>query len=232
MGSSLAGLLILAVLIGSSLMIWRVTLDSNTQIGTAIKQSTDREGARARTDIDVTAAGGATATGLLTLSLQNDGSTSFAKSDFSKIDIIVTYDSFSRPPEKFTYAVTGPAAGEWTSSSLTGLFQLDVLNPGETLTLDAAFATGVKKAYIHVSMDVHLDVPCIASQVYVDQFVLHPLFPFIVSIEADGGLEVGITPDFPDLPGPRDQDLPGGLHGAVGLLLQSGQCYPRSRRHR
>ena len=47
MGTSLAGLLILAVLLTASLGIWRVSLGGNVLIHSATKSATELEGERA-----------------------------------------------------------------------------------------------------------------------------------------------------------------------------------------
>ncbi len=58
MGSALAGLLILSLMLTSFMMFWRVSLLGNDRISTAQKQIMDVKGGQARTIPNITAAAG------------------------------------------------------------------------------------------------------------------------------------------------------------------------------
>ena len=73
MAASLAGLLILAVLLTASQLILRTTLSGNVLIGSSMKQITRLEGERARTKLSITAATGDTSNNTLPVTVKNDG---------------------------------------------------------------------------------------------------------------------------------------------------------------
>ena len=138
MGSSLAGLLILAVLLSASLMIWRVNLSGNDLVSSASKNALQLEGDRARTVPSITTAKGDRNNNTLTVTVKNEGATSAAVSDFDKMDLVVFYDASAQNPVRLTYTATNPPpAGQWTKTSISGVFEPDVWNPSEDLTIAA-----------------------------------------------------------------------------------------------
>ncbi len=76
MGSSLAGLLILAILLTGSLIIWQVNLASSAKIHGASKDALQLEGDRARTVPSITTAKGDRNNNTLAVTVHNNGATS------------------------------------------------------------------------------------------------------------------------------------------------------------
>ncbi|MBC8281730.1 MAG: hypothetical protein H8E48_13175 [Chloroflexi bacterium] len=143
MGSSLAGLLILAVLLTASLMIWRVNLSGNDLVSSASRNALQLEGERARTVPSITSAKGDRNNNPLAVTVKNDGATSAAASDFDKMDLVVFYDSAAQPPVRLTYTSNNPPpAGQWTNTAISGTFEPDVWNPAEDLTIAATLVGG------------------------------------------------------------------------------------------
>ena len=136
MGASISGLLILAVFFTAILVMFRTTLLSDVLISDANKEATNLSGERARTAFDIT-----TTTGdgscTLTVTGDNTGTTSIA--DFSFMDVIVQYSSGTNSPERLTFTTaSAPAStGEWAEVAVSGNFEPNILNPGETLTIKA-----------------------------------------------------------------------------------------------
>ena len=93
MGASLAGLLILAVMLSASIAIWRVTLAGDVGIQSATKAATQLAGEQARTIPNITAAAGNGNTNALSVTVKNDGATSVAVSSLPSMDVIVIYVS-------------------------------------------------------------------------------------------------------------------------------------------
>ena len=108
MGSSLAGLLILALLLTGSLMILRVTMDGNTRIHIESTAASQREGERARTVASITTARGDRNNNSLSVTVKNDGATSATVSEFDDMDVVVFYDSAAQLPVRLTYTTTYP----------------------------------------------------------------------------------------------------------------------------
>jgi len=136
MGSSLAGLLILAVLLTASLMIWRVNLVGNVVIQSASKGALQLEGERARTVPNMVTASANRNNNTLAVTLQNDGATSVPVSGFPDMDVVVIYDLAAQTPLRLTYTATNPPpSGQWTKTSISGGFEPDVWNPTETLAI-------------------------------------------------------------------------------------------------
>ena len=138
MGSSLAGLLILAILLTGSLMIWQVNLAGTTRIHGASKGALQLEGERARTQPSITTAKADRNNNTLAVSVSNNGATSVSVSDLDKMDLVVFYDSAAQSPVRLTYTTTNPPpAGQWTNASISGSFEPSVWNPAEDLTISA-----------------------------------------------------------------------------------------------
>ena len=110
MSSDLAGLLILAVMLTGALVMWRITLASNTAISRATKTATELEGEQTRTIPNITAATGNRNNNTLTVTVKNDGATSVALSDLPKMEVIVIYDGSVPAARRFTYTATAPSA--------------------------------------------------------------------------------------------------------------------------
>ena len=108
MGAALAGLLILSLMLTSSMMFWRVSLVGNDRMSTAQKQMIELKGEQARTDLNITTAAGNRNNDTLSVSVKNDGATSLALTDFSKMEVIVIYDGATPAPTRFTYTATDP----------------------------------------------------------------------------------------------------------------------------
>ncbi len=136
MGTSIAGLLILALVFTASLAIWQVNLSGNTLIQGATKSATKLEGERARAIPSITTAKGETHNNTLSVTVKNDRVTSVPVSDFDKMDLVVLYDSAAQPPVRLTYTATNPPpSGQWTKTAISGAFEPDVWNPAENLTI-------------------------------------------------------------------------------------------------
>ena len=142
MGASLAGLLILSVMLTGAFMFWRVDLLGNDLMGAAQKQMIRLEGAKARTEFDITSTLADTGTAILALSVLNNGATSVAKSNFPTMDIIVHYTGGAKASMAFTYTASyPPAVGEWNDTLISGRFDADIWDPEETLSIEVALGT-------------------------------------------------------------------------------------------
>ena len=143
MGSSLASLLIMSFFISSAMVLWRVDLVGKLLVSDSTNAAIQRDGERARTAIDITGAGGNVTDGILTVYVQNVGSTSIPETDLPNMDLSVIYDLSARDALVFTYTESDPpGAGEWTKISISGLFETTIWNPDETLVIKAAFVGG------------------------------------------------------------------------------------------
>ncbi len=129
--------------ITSAMALWRVDLVGKLLVSDSTNAAVQRDGERARTAIDITGAGGNVTDGILTVYVQNVGSTSIPETDLPNMDLIVKYDLSARDPLAFNYTQSDPpGAGEWTKISISGLFETAIWNPGETLGIRAALVGG------------------------------------------------------------------------------------------
>ena len=141
MGTSVAALIVLAVLITAVVLMARSTIVSNTVVGLATKSAVDRSGERARTMFITEAVTGSGSN--LTLQVKNTGITSIW--DFPHMDFIVTY---TEPAGGGTTVVSwlpftegGLGDNQWTMTIITpDDIEPGIWNPGERMTLDAVLA--------------------------------------------------------------------------------------------
>lgn len=151
MGAALAGLLILSLMLTSSMMFWRVSLVGNDRMSTAQKQMIELKGEQARTILNITTAAGNRNNDTLSVSVKNDGATSVALTDFSKMEVIVIYDGATPAATRFTYTATDPPpAGQWTKTSISGAFEPDIWNPTENLTILATLGVPCVKGTVTI----------------------------------------------------------------------------------
>ena len=130
----MAGLLILAVFLTSSLMSHRTSLFGNLQVSDAAKASSRLLGEKARTVIGVTSTAVDGACGL-TLEVENTGATAIRH--FPGMDVIVQFPTGNNQALEMVYSAAAPNLGEWTVMSISGLFEAGIWNPGEDLTIQA-----------------------------------------------------------------------------------------------
>lgn len=134
MGSTIAGLLILVLFFTGVLLVSRTTQSGNAQVSRATRDAVELVGARARTTIAV-ASTSSSGTCNLSISVDNTGATSV--SDFTRMDVILQFPTGNNAAQRLDY-VSGPATvGEWAATTISGAFEPGVLNPGETMTIDA-----------------------------------------------------------------------------------------------
>jgi len=135
MATSLAGILILAMFITTSLITFRSTIFGDMAVSGATRAASKAMGENLRTEISIDSVVGDTFCSL-TLDLTNIGATRVVEID--KMDVIVQFASGNNTPQRLAYVPSGPVAvGEWTNSSITGTFEPGILNPAESLTIDA-----------------------------------------------------------------------------------------------
>ena len=138
MGTALAGLLILSVMLTGAFMFWRVDLLGNDLFGNAKKAATKLQGEQVRTILSITTAAANRNNNTLAMSVKNDGATSVGVSEFPKMDLIVIFDGAVQAPLRLSYTESSPPpAGQWTNTAISGQFESNVWNPEETLTIDA-----------------------------------------------------------------------------------------------
>ena len=137
MDTSLAGMLIMAVLLSGVVIMSQATIASYMTTGTAVRQAATVSGERERTIIVFDTA---TSTGAnLTVDLDNTGSTSV--SDYANMDFIVTYQGGGTVVSRLGYVTGAPAANQWTRTTTTpDLYQPGIWDPGEKITLDAVLS--------------------------------------------------------------------------------------------
>ena len=118
MESSIAGLLILSVLIVAVVLMSQAYVASNTLLGTALVESVTLAIEREDTSLSIESWGFATSTPKeLTIEVENAGSTSIA--DYGKMDVFVN-------DERLEFATSTPSDGTWTLSDRT------IWRPGTT----------------------------------------------------------------------------------------------------
>ena len=134
MASTLAGLLILAMLLTTSMTTFRSTLFGELAVSAASREASRALGDFARTGILIDSAVGDTFCSLA-LVVINTGATRVL--DIGKMDVIVQFGSGANAAQRLTYTPSGPpAVGQWTETGLSGSFEPGIFNPGESLTID------------------------------------------------------------------------------------------------
>ncbi|MDA0263836.1 MAG: hypothetical protein O3A93_07030 [Chloroflexi bacterium] len=134
MASTLAGLLILAMFLTTSLLTFRSTLFGDVAVSGATRDANKVMGENARTGIKIGNVDQDN-TCWFSLEVENDGSTRVL--DAVDMDVIVQFASGNNAAQRLTYVPSGPlAVGEWTDTALTGSFEPGIFNPGEMLTVD------------------------------------------------------------------------------------------------
>lgn len=128
----MAGLLILAVFLASSLMSLRTSLFGNLQMSDAAKASSRLLGERIRTVIGVTSTNVDGACGL-TIEIENTGAT--AVHSFPEMDVIFQYPLGINQAAAMVYTSSAPILGQWTAASISGGYEPTTWNPGERLTI-------------------------------------------------------------------------------------------------
>ncbi len=135
MGSTIAGLLILTLFFTGVLLVSRTTLSGNEQVSAATRDAVQLVGDRARTTIAVT---NTSSSGTCNLSIDVDNTGATSVSDLNRMDVIVQFPTGNNAAQRLDYVDPGPTTvGEWEFSSISGAFEPGVLNPGETITIDA-----------------------------------------------------------------------------------------------
>ena len=111
MGASLAGLLILGLMLSAAVVMWRVDLVGALLNRSATHDAIQLEGEQARTLLDITATGFDTTDSTISATIKNDGATSVPVSSFSDMDVVVRYDAAAQAPLRLTYTATDPSPG-------------------------------------------------------------------------------------------------------------------------
>ncbi len=134
MASTLAGLLILAMFLTTSMITFRSTLFGDVAVSSASREASKVMGDNARTEITIDSVLGDTFCSL-TLVVVNTGATRVL--DIEKMDVIVQFGSGLNAAQRLTYTPSGPpSVGQWTDTDLSGSFEPGIFNPGEALTMD------------------------------------------------------------------------------------------------
>lgn len=134
MASTLAGLLILAMFLTTSMITFRSTLFGDVAVSSASREASKVMGDNARTEITIDSVLGDTFCSL-TLVVVNTGATRVL--DIEKMDVIVQFGSGANVAQRLTYTPSGPpSVGQWTDTDLSGSFEPGIFNPGEALTMD------------------------------------------------------------------------------------------------
>ena len=153
MGATIAGLLILGVFFTAALMLFRTTLFGNVIVDNAMKESTQIEGARARTTISIISTTADNVTGTLKVEVKNTGSTSVP--NLSTGDVIVQFPEGNNNPQRLTYTESSLLSpGEWTATMTTtsDKHEPGIFNPGEVVTVSAVLSeTGDATGTVTVS---------------------------------------------------------------------------------
>ncbi|MBC8279669.1 MAG: hypothetical protein H8E48_02680 [Chloroflexi bacterium] len=135
MASTLAGLLILALFLSTSLITFRSTVFGDVAVSSATRYASKVMGENSRTEITIDSVVGDTFCSF-TVDLIDTGSTRVL--EIGMMDVIVQFATGNNLAQKLSYVSSGPlSVGEWTDTDLNGSFEPGILNPGETLTLDA-----------------------------------------------------------------------------------------------
>ena len=138
MGATIAGLLIMAVFFTGALMLFRTTLFGNVIVDNAMKESTQIEGARARTTISIISTTADNVTGTLKVEVKNTGSTSVP--NLSTGDVIVQFPGGNNNPQRLTYTESSLLSpGQWTATmtATSDKHEPGIFNPGEVVTINA-----------------------------------------------------------------------------------------------
>ena len=134
MATTLAGILILAMFITTSLISFRSTILGGVAVSGATRIASRAMGELLRSEISIDSVAGDTFCSL-TLELTNTGASRVV--EIGQMDVIVQFASGNNMPQKLTYVPSGPVAvGEWTDTAITGTFEPGILNPAESLTID------------------------------------------------------------------------------------------------
>ncbi|NQW22961.1 MAG: hypothetical protein HQ475_05895 [SAR202 cluster bacterium] len=134
MASTMAGLLILAMFLTTSLITFRSTLFGDVAVSSASREAGKALGDKSRTEISIDSAVGDTFCSL-TLVVLNTGATRVL--NIEEMDVIVQFGIGNNAAQQLAYTPSGPpAVGQWTDTTLTGSFEPGIFNPGESLTID------------------------------------------------------------------------------------------------
>ena len=134
MASTLAGLLILAMFLTTSLITFRSTLTGDIAVSGASRDASKAMGENARTEITIDSVVGDTFCSF-TLVVTNTGAARVL--DLEQMDVIVQFGAGNNAAQRLTHAPSGPPAiGQWTDTTLSGSYEPGIFNPGEILTID------------------------------------------------------------------------------------------------
>jgi hypothetical protein len=149
MATTLAGLLILAMFITTSLISFRSTIFGDMAVSGATRVASRAMGELLRTEISIDSVAGDTFCSL-TLDLTNTGASRVV--EIGQMDVIIQFASGNNAPQRLTHISSGPVAvGEWTATTITGPFEPGILNPTESLTIEGkAMLVEPGTAYITV----------------------------------------------------------------------------------
>lgn len=135
MAPTLAGLLILALFITTSMVSFRSNLFGDLAVSGAARDASRVMGENLRAEIAIDSVVGDTFCSF-TLVVTNPGATRVL--DIGGMDLIVQFGTGNNVAQKLTYVSPGPiSVGEWTDTDLTGAFEPGIFNPEESLTIDA-----------------------------------------------------------------------------------------------
>ena len=135
MASTLAGLLILAMFLTTSMITFRSTLFGDVAVSSASREASKAMGDNARTEITIDSVFSEDTLCSLTLVVVNTGATRVL--DIGQMDVIIQFGSGLNAAQRLTYTPSGPpSVGQWTDTDLSGSFEPGIFNPGEALTMD------------------------------------------------------------------------------------------------
>jgi len=139
MGSNVAAMLILALLLSIVTLIGRSIIVSNGVMDRATTAALDRAAARANTNFDIESITVFGST--ITVKLKNTGATS--TTDFAHMDFIADYvGGGSTLVTRLTYTESGLLADQWRKNSISpDNLEKNVWNQTETLTLDGRLSS-------------------------------------------------------------------------------------------
>ena len=139
MGTALSGFFVLSILFTATMVFFRINLLGSELVRDSIQEATQLEEERAGARISVASTTGVIGTNTLRATVDNEGDTSVA--DFAKMDVVVQFTGALQAPQSYAYTTANPpGVGQWTDTSITGLFEADVWNPGETLSIEVTLS--------------------------------------------------------------------------------------------
>ena len=147
MGSLVSGLLVMATLIFSSMVVFSTLLNTGTTQGITLLEATEDRRAQLATLISITSTSGGDSGGATDITITVDNTGAELVSDFSDMDMLVRYTrpSGSLEIKRLTYVSGAPNNDQWTVTTLApDSFNPNIWDPDEVATLDLKVSPPVK----------------------------------------------------------------------------------------